>query len=58
MISVEGEDARVDSRYACSLTWTSGEGSWDSIYRMIKDEREKQNPKRSIFAQDLTDRVG
>ncbi|KAF8525791.1 hypothetical protein BU17DRAFT_83277 [Hysterangium stoloniferum] len=26
--------------------------------RIIKDEREKQDPKRSIFAQDFSDRIG
>ena len=28
------------------------------IYRLLKDERVKEDPSRSIFAQDVTDRLG
>jgi len=79
MIGVEGEDARMDSRYVytlfkyrpadlCSpppiilisqlsyphnLLWNRYR-----ITRMIKDDREKTKPERSVFAEkDLTDKV-
>jgi hypothetical protein len=78
MIGVEGEDARMDSRYVINLSnyelsWlVLPPGSisclisyphnllWKPFYisRMIKDDREKTKPERSVFAEkDLTDKV-
>jgi hypothetical protein len=57
VLAVEGEDARVDSRYDF-LTVFENFYSAERIDRMIKDERIKGNPSRSIFAQDTTDRIG
>jgi hypothetical protein len=79
MIGVEGEDARMDSRYVstpvkyrladlCSppqsfsyLTPSCPRHLLSNCFhisRMIKDDREKTKPERSVFAEkDLTDKV-
>jgi hypothetical protein len=57
VLAVEGEDARVDSRYDFLAVFENFYSA-EHIGRMIKDERIKANPSRSIFAQDTTDRIG
>lgn len=59
MLAVEGDDARVDSKYvAPNQTSPSCFSSLSLGLRMIKDERVKEDPSRSLFNQDFTDRVG
>jgi len=78
MIGVEGEDARMDSRYVTtSVKYCLADLCFSPsiilisrpltknllrnpyhVSRMIKDDREKTKPERSVFAEkDLTDKV-
>ena len=57
MLGVEGEDARIDARYV-RLLHPALNFSTDTRDRMIKDDREKAKPQRSLFAeQDTTGKI-
>lgn len=58
VVGVEGEDARVDARYASSMLSTSVA---DLPCSMLKDDRVKQIHKQSVFMtedDDFVDRIG
>ena len=54
-LRVEGEDPRVDARYeysALQRVWVA-----ELVSRMLKDERMKIDPSRSIYNQDTSDKL-
>ena len=58
VVGVEGEDARVDARYALSILSVRFS---DFSCRMLKDDRVKQIHKQSVFMtedDDFVDRIG
>lgn len=58
-IGIEGEDARIDSRYVASLLRSESYGHlYNSLRRLLKDERVKTDSSRSLFHQDTSDRLG
>ena len=62
VLGVEGEDPRVDARCVCvpvfQLAVFLRQCVYSSSASMLKDERAKQDPTRSLFAQEFTDRLG
>ena len=58
-IGVESDDVRMDSRSVTLYDFHSPYAERDvNACRMLKDERVKEDPARSLFNQDLTDRLG
>jgi acetyl-CoA carboxylase beta subunit len=56
-LEVEGEDVRIDSRYMASDLWLSVHLLM--VYRMLKDERVRQDQSRTIFdVKDADNRLG
>jgi hypothetical protein len=56
-IRVESDDVRMDARCVLS-TMAFLSVKLKAYNRMLKDDRAKIDPSRSIFNQDLSDRVG
>ena len=55
VLEVKGEDVRIDSRQAISLGITA----ILSLYRMLKDDRIKEQEPKSIFdVKDAPERLG
>lgn len=55
-IGIEGEDARIDARYA--VPSPPMHGFMNTLRRLLKDERVQRDPARSLFSQDVSDRLG
>lgn len=57
-LHVEGEDARMDSRYVEHIRSSNWQGA-DHISSMLKDERVARDKERSLFnIRDVSDRMG
>lgn len=58
-LHVEGEDARMDSRYFQPLCTILSPHTDCNLYRMLKDERVRADQEKSIFTfRDISDRLG
>jgi hypothetical protein len=58
VIGFEGEDTRIDARYVASLSPSMYTHLNTLIRRLLKDDRVKMDPSRSLYSQDTSDRHG